>query len=103
MHLEEKEYIVSIDVEGSYYCDGMSTVTFYTSSWTGRSACFGVAVNIGGEDPSEDGGYQLHSGDFNAENGSMITGVKISEGEITSVKKEKVPENGDRNWKDNHY
>lgn len=101
MHLDEKEYIVSIDFEDSYYCDGMKSVTFYTSSWTGRSVCFGIGINIGGKDPSEEPGYQFHGGKFNAKNGSMITGMKISEGEITSVKKEGVPKNGNRNWEEN--
>eukprot|EP00563_Minutocellus_polymorphus_P001377 CAMPEP_0181031938 /NCGR_PEP_ID=MMETSP1070-20121207/6488_1 /TAXON_ID=265543 /ORGANISM="Minutocellus polymorphus, Strain NH13" /LENGTH=427 /DNA_ID=CAMNT_0023109327 /DNA_START=1 /DNA_END=1284 /DNA_ORIENTATION=- len=101
MHLVDKEYIVSIDVENSYYCDGMSSVTFYTSSSEGRSVCFGVGINSYGEDPSEDFGHQFHRAGFRAKNGTMITEVKISEGEITSVKKEKVPKSGNRDWEDN--
>ena len=101
MSLEDKEYIVAIDFTSQIYgeSDGMSSVTFYTSSWTGRSVCFsGKNAGCYYEDPSEDSGHQFHRGDFNAENGTMIAGVKISKGEITSAIIEEVPESGNRNW-----
>ena len=101
MSLEDKEYIVAIDVTSQTYneSEGMSSVTFYTSSWTGRSVCFS-GNNAGSyyEDPSEDSGHQFHRGDFNAQNGTMIAGVNISKGEITSAIIEEVPESGNRNW-----
>lgn len=101
MYLEKDEYIVAIDTSDDESSEGMSSVTFNTSHWSGRNVCFGIMSYSSNEDMWEDGGEQFPSGKkFHVKNGSMITSMNISEGQITSIIKEEVPKNGKCNWED---